>query len=175
MRTDYFYPRSPCGERPCCFRLSNACMSISIHALLAESDLSSADALPANFLFLSTLSLRRATPQPPPNSRRLTNFYPRSPCGERPCPPAVAAVGATISIHALLAESDWGGVALRCSPAISIHALLAESDGHQGQFRFSRPYFYPRSPCGERQGPRGVPGDLERFLSTLSLRRATAG
>ena len=35
--------------------------------------------------------------------------------------------------------------------AISIHALLAESDpmgGHEEPFRG---YFYPRSPCGERQ------------------------
>ena len=58
-------------------------------------------------------------------------------------------------------------------PLISIHALLAESDGrHRGNDR--RPvHFYPRSPCGERP-PRVLreptPG---RFLSTLSLRRAT--
>ena len=35
-------------------------------------------------------------------------------------------------------------------------------------------HFYPRSPCGERQMPAYGSGDYERFLSTLSLRRATA-
>ena len=34
-----------------------------------------------------------------------------------------------ISIHALLAESDWQTSLLLQSSAISIHALLAESDG----------------------------------------------
>ena len=35
-------------------------------------------------------------------------------------------------------------------------------------------HFYPRSPCGERQQARHVrKGDI-KFLSTLSLRRATA-
>ena len=78
-----FYPRSPCGERRWlrCWQL--AARDISIHALLAESDLRgsfpgaaagiSIHALLAEsdmgvllrafcyFLFLSTLSLRRAT------------------------------------------------------------------------------------------------------------------
>ena len=35
-------------------------------------------------------------------------------------------------------------------PYISIHALLAESDAHQNRINKSLPYFYPRSPCGER-------------------------
>ena len=34
--------------------------------------------------------------------------------------------------------------------------------------------FYPRSPCGERQAPPGNSGISLAFLSTLSLRRATA-
>ena len=56
---------------------------ISIHALLAESD----DALdivsPEQFIFLSTLSLRRATLEIPLLCLAIHNFYPRSPCGER--------------------------------------------------------------------------------------------
>ena len=57
-----------------------------------------------------------------------------------------------ISIHALLAESD-AGVQLICSRyKISIHALLAESDGVFMAIYFGR-----------------------KFLSTLSLRRATLG
>ena len=36
------------------------------------------------------------------------NFYPRSPCGERPVLPLPLPGGPGISIHALLAESDFG-------------------------------------------------------------------
>ena len=57
------------------------------------------------------------------------NFYPRSPCGERP--------------RGLLFVKNRGN--------ISIHALLAESD-HIGKAKSER---------------------INRFLSTLSLRRAT--
>ena len=57
-------------------------------------------------LFLSTLSLRRATPRG--GFCYLDNI---------------------ISIHALLAESDLAvSAALQLIPLISIHALLAESD-----------------------------------------------
>ena len=57
---------------------------ISIHALLAESDYTTWLPAARQNVFLSTLSLRRATA---PNRRpcsRSRNFYPRSPCGERP-------------------------------------------------------------------------------------------
>ena len=90
----YFYPRSPCGERR--FAISAHCLDggISIHALLAESDESQrpcarpttyfyprspcGERPPITFrhcttyLFLSTLSLRRAT-----RSRKIST---------RPCP-----------------------------------------------------------------------------------------
>ena len=39
MQTFYFYPRSPCGERPDGSSADGAADLISIHALLAESDL----------------------------------------------------------------------------------------------------------------------------------------
>ena len=101
----YFYPRSPCGERRWlrCWQL--AARDISIHALLAESDITQFLRLRPKYPFLSTLSLRRATsllallicpppdfyPRSPCGERRLCtilyscpgNFYPRSPCGER--------------------------------------------------------------------------------------------
>ena len=57
-------------------------------------------------LFLSTLSLRRATRPPASRLLQQSNFYPRSPCGERPIGPQVVADRVGISIHALLAESD---------------------------------------------------------------------
>ena len=100
-----FYPRSPCGERqtqkPKPTRQnqflstlslrratgpeanSRTGQQISIHALLAESDLLTLSMAVIPILFLSTLSLRRATGK---GSRR--------------------GVLSSISIHALLAESD---------------------------------------------------------------------
>ena len=125
----YFYPRSPCGER---------------HQPGKPNKLTG--------LFLSTLSLRRAT---------------QNGCGQY-------YIHAQISIHALLAESDERKSYKRIRPErflstlslrratnagcnchnarlISIHALLAESD----------------------RGIRRYLGAREQFLSTLSLRRAT--
>ena len=80
---DHFYPRSPCGERQLHFLTVVRVFLISIHALLAESDLSVMYHNNLALSFLSTLSLRRAT-------------------GSL----AEVAKYATISIHALLAESD---------------------------------------------------------------------
>ena len=56
----YFYPRSPCGERP------------KLYGCTVDE-----------LLFLSTLSLRRATYSQWNTGRTHPNFYPRSPCGER--------------------------------------------------------------------------------------------
>ena len=56
------------------------------------------------------------------------NFYPRSPCGERPVHFVGLSALAPISIHALLAESDNINSSVNTADKISIHALLAESD-----------------------------------------------
>ena len=89
-------------------------LAISIHALLAESDGFYAGLLLAN-----------------------ADFYPRSPCGERPAEGERVSYTYAISIHALLAESDLGSKARQAMQAISIHALLAESDsmGLDGRFK----------------------------------------
>ena len=59
--------------------------------------------------------------------------------------------GVSISIHALLAESDQGLTQTDlANRAISIHALLAESDENWFDLWGWADYFYPRSPCGER-------------------------
>ena len=79
--------------------------SISIHALLAESDLPTGGQTFDINLFLSTLSLRRAT---------FNGVH--------------GHISGDISIHALLAESDYTDSQSCCVAAISIHALLAESD-----------------------------------------------
>ena len=81
-----------------------------------------------NRLFLSTLSLRRATQQKSGDGKTNVNFYPRSPCGERQGTQLTVADVYKISIHALLAESDPAPVARGPDAHISIHALLAESD-----------------------------------------------
>ena len=103
---------------------------ISIHALLAESDSRAVQICCAVSEFLSTLSLRRATPVVPAELTTLINisihallaesdlqyphfwpvlldyFYPRSPCGERRGFHKINCQMMVISIHALLAESD---------------------------------------------------------------------
>ena len=56
-----FYPRSPCGERRFHYDNYNLHCVISIHALLAESDIGNIIITSLYELFLSTLSLRRAT------------------------------------------------------------------------------------------------------------------
>ena len=145
-----FYPRSPCGERllpqsrlPQPPQISihallaesdriggtrQMAVYISIHALLAESDTTKAQDEYKDTVFLSTLSLRRATIMGGPGTttlpflstlslRRATtsilhkiladwDFYPRSPCGERRHCAAHIYRCRAISIHALLAESD---------------------------------------------------------------------
>ena len=56
-----FYPRSPCGERRWLIHRMLKPLQISIHALLAESDLAGPSGPAFLYRFLSTLSLRRAT------------------------------------------------------------------------------------------------------------------
>ena len=147
-----FYPRSPCGERQTRRASRQQPAGISIHALLAESDLIntyhrifgegiSIHALlaesdsrkkknnPANQTFLSTLSLRRAT--------------------------------------------TWHSVEYSFGKSISIHALLAESDRNEKVKYTSTGLFLSTLSLRRATGfiPRGqLPAP---FLSTLSLRRAT--
>ena len=89
-----------------CHRVDRVTAYISIHALLAESDIVYALKLANAMLFLSTLSLRRATPKNPMicidkipflstlSLRRATTYFDTS------------SIDDLISIHALLAESD---------------------------------------------------------------------
>ena len=147
----YFYPRSPCGERQVRYPWTPLTSTISIHALLAESDCSGKLSLSGIRIFLSTLSLRRATWDAILFLPRRLHFYPRSPCGERQINFCDSDPVTDISIHALLAESDTALKTIKALfDTISIHALLAESDPLMPQTRQMRHYFYPRSPCGER-------------------------
>ena len=122
-----FYPRSPCGERPYASRTRAAATRISIHALLAESDINARRKRQTTHIFLSTLSLRRATMQWVEGLaciKFLSTLSLRRATGMA-CMPFTEP---RISIHALLAESDAGMAALGQVFTISIHALLAESD-----------------------------------------------
>ena len=110
-RRQYFYPRSPCGERPSRRYLAILGNAISIHALLAESDAVMDNIVFVPGEFLSTLSLRRATSRTESITTEVSHFYPRSPCGERRDVIAVMTDAQSISIHALLAESDIASVA----------------------------------------------------------------
>ena len=103
-----------------------------------------------------------------------SDFYPRSPCGERHDSSYGALDGASISIHALLAESDL--IALfdfPIVPVISIHALLAESDsGHPDIRRFDAISIHALLAESDVSSMLYDTTSLI-FLSTLSLRRAT--
>ena len=125
---------------------------ISIHALLAESDLANCTKIYA-----------------------VGDFYPRSPCGERPyrvqLGNMVSEFLSTLSLRRAtqnlgvcvvkliflstlsLRRATGSGCSALYWSRISIHALLAESDG---QYAI-------------------VHGAAGQFLSTLSLRRATPG
>ena len=101
--------------------------------------------------FLSTLSLRRATSGHPGTRRHDV-----------------------ISIHALLAESD------KREANESIGTLHFYPRSPCGERRLPAlasinyaAYFYPRSPCGERHDTSSLMQCQAKFLSTLSLRRAT--
>ena len=104
VRRAYFYPRSPCGER---------------HATI----------------------LVLHNPQ---------YFYPRSPCGERLVQPRLYPASTIFLSTLSLRRATSPRRSSTVTPSISIHALLAESDQWfiNGKGRLA--YFYPRSPCGER-------------------------
>ena len=140
--------------------------------------------------------MRRATSGWTDGGQTRTNFYPRSPCGERPlrgCP-------VWSPRPYFYPRSPCGERQRRCctdttslnfyprSPCgerprpiyraarpdrNSIHALLAESDWQGGTTGNDSWDFYPRSPCGERPIVFAKKDKQIIFLSTLSLRRAT--
>ena len=169
-------------------------MEISIHALLAESDLLCLSFF-GKVLFLSTLSLRRATrvlevtrnahtdfyprspcgerPQTARNTSIAGHFYPRSPCGERPQNRHLtkhpqkflstlslrrATRGWTLNINGPIFLSTLSlrratitititCIALKFLSTLSLRRATKCSFGNP----YKKPYFYPRSPCGERR------------------------
>ena len=102
-RPRYFYPRSPCGERPHPISVTSGIVKISIHALLAESDIRTLRTVSVRKTFLSTLSLRRATCTIGNLIAPACYFYPRSPCGER-----LLDCGVTLPPHHFYPRSPCG-------------------------------------------------------------------
>ena len=150
-QADDFYPRSPCGERQQVKALKVTAHRISIHALLAESDSALTCSAGCVSLFLSTLSLRRATNTRGRKKMKLNNFYPRSPCGERPK-------------FSMICQEPQG---------ISIHALLAESDPRLMCFWLCGRLFLSTLSLRRATWSASKLAGMSEFLSTLSLRRAT--
>ena len=125
--------------------------NFSIHALLAESDNKVCRLKQREIVFLSTLSLRRATRCHRGNHRSPILFYPRSPCGERHLDVANGERQKYFSIHALLAESDLfkNHIFFRHSFFLSTLSLRRATIG-RAEVVPRMLIFYPRSPCGER-------------------------
>ena len=84
----------------------------------------------SNHIFLSTLSLRRATCRQASHARR-----------------GVQGFLSTLSLR----RATVDGMIDRAAYDISIHALLAESDHRLHSVGSRDLHFYPRSPCGERR------------------------
>ena len=146
---------------------------ISIHALLAESDNLTDITQEENCISIHAL-LAESDRISFSAAGGLEHFYPRSPCGERRQATANITQGKNISIHALLAESDHIAPAATQTAEISIHALLAESDRPKDSILVCsssisiHALLAESDVCTVKVGP-----DTYRFLSTLSLRRAT--
>ena len=90
-------------------------------------------------LFLSTLSLRRATQNAQPTKQAQSHFYPRSPCGER------------------LVDTVKLANAVLFLSTLSLRRATAFIHSKHSKFW----HFYPRSPCGER------PTDMSKRLVEL--------
>ena len=102
----YFYPRSPCGERPAhSVGFDQPYPHFYPRSPCGERQ-GVDEVIDFGLTFLSTLSLRRATRVTPLPGKAYLYFYPRSPCGERHFLILPDAQVINISIHALLAESD---------------------------------------------------------------------
>ena len=145
----YFYPRSPCGERLFDNILGNLLNNFYPRSPCGERLLLSG-VLCGLIIFLSTLSLRRATGHKCRKGSDDSNFYPRSPCGERPSSTVIVILRknfyprspcgerlvnpykltmifgflSTLSLRRATQTPDDTDNTAR----ISIHALLAESD-----------------------------------------------
>ena len=146
-----FYPRSPCGERHNINSSVNTADKISIHALLAESDVFFNDGVAliphiSIHALLAESDLADCT-----KIYAFGDFYPRSPCGERP---VVIKNNTAFSVF-------LSTLSLRRATGIAF--IIFFDDQFLSTLSLRRAtrctqlltpcvqYFYPRSPCGERR------------------------
>ena len=130
---------------------------ISIHALLAESDLKRPKQLIGFIKFLSTLSLRRATSVDCNYRSGHPDFYPRSPCGERPGK-LIFVIGSPKFLSTLSLRRATFYIRpykLHLSTFLSTLSLRRATRPMPYPL-YRQQYFYPRSPCGERPNGRGA-------------------
>ena len=125
---------------------------ISIHALLAESDVVHiAEHASPGGISIHALLAESDLVKLVSNSNITSNFYPRSPCGERPFSSCIPNRRLKISIHALLAESDHPKMSDHPHNTKFLSTLSLRRATLQQQYSSSDSWhFYPRSPCGER-------------------------
>ena len=102
-------------------------VKISIHALLAESDMVEPRLHPGHGISIHAL-LAESDVEIFPDFTHLPDFYPRSPCGERP-----VRYGGAGNIKTFLST-----LSLRRATHTGDDPPLCDRN------------FYPRSPCGER-------------------------
>ena len=146
---------------------------ISIHALREESDRSRAAVCRFVIEFLSTLSVRRATPQI--RARPLSAAISIHALREESDPVKRRNhIRNCISIHALREESDaLHTIDQLCLVVISIHALREESDGSEAAADTADSISI-HALREESDGRFTPPKSAQKlFLSTLSVRRAT--
>ena len=145
-----FNPRPPCGERLIGASTNWGESDVSIHALLAESD---------------ALTLARLSLSP--------SFNPRPPCGERPIFCVDGVFFQQFQSTPSLRRATYVLMMVLEPTTVSIHALLAESDSQRAIPARAGNGFNPRPPCGERPPGQFANDCRPQFQSTPSLRRAT--
>ena len=150
FRTSHFYPRSPCGERLHPARTNVIRTVISIHVPLAGNVIIRSVFNRVCQEFLSTFPLRGTSIGNDCVLSAKPNFYPRSPCGERPDSRILGKLSVIfLSTFPLRGTSRPSciGTTIR---SISIHVPLAGNVALTVCIIAPPAHFYPRSPCGER-------------------------
>ena len=171
----YFYPRSPCGERP---GVNHAVpvhtQEISIHVPLAGNVRTLPGVIAVRVEFLSTFPLRGTSRRCPVRIQARLSFlstfplrgtsirtsrprparayfYPRSPCGERLPGSRLRPPRRSISIHVPLAGNVGPGRVERLIAVAFLSTFpLRGTSKVCASCCTSLKHFYPRSPCGER-------------------------
>ena len=171
--------------------------TISIHALRVESDPRRRSLASRLCQFLSTLSVWRATTYFSRPSLSSADFYPRSPCGERPTADLTLFTRSVfLSTLSVWRATPWirGGnnLARQFLSTLSVWRATWIRGGNNLARQFLstlsvwratpgdnllhhlHPNFYPRSPCGERQNwiPRRT---IKLLISIHALRVESDG